>query len=563
MQAGRSGLLRALLLAIPLLLHACVDLGDPAVVVMTGDNLSLSDLRRAYAGLDPVARGSLATREQRSAFVDELIRRRLLLAEGERLLAAGEEQTRDRLIRGREDLLVQRLRVIQEGFRSVSPEEVREAHRRMGWSHRVEIVSFRGAEEARAARRRIEAGDSFETVARSGIGGRIVPGRWMSWAPFPDPLVDAAAYLEIGEISSPISKDGLHYLVRVTERRPQNVPPLSDSEALIGQGLRFRRQIESDREVGRRLLEAAGFRVHPDVIKWLDRRTREAIFSPGVSEQDPAWGIPRISADEESRVVADWEGAPPWTAGDYRDKLRGMGPGKRPRMGPLDLQIRRVAEGEATHRLRLETARRRGLEEDWWFQRSYARFHEDRLIQLALRRIESPKPADDAQIDSLITVIRESQPDYFQRRMSARVLRFDLPTREAALRERDRIEEAGGGIARLDEILTGDPTFEGSYHISIVTAGSLGPAEMEAAIFEQEPGTRTGPHRLSDTWIIMECLERIPPADLTDENLREQVRRMVSSRRDIGLVLEWVRARREELQVRIDEEALDALGPGM
>ena len=60
----------------------CGEFGDPTVASIGSDSITLRDLRRALADLSPSDRPHLDTREQRAAFVESVVARRLLEEEG-------------------------------------------------------------------------------------------------------------------------------------------------------------------------------------------------------------------------------------------------------------------------------------------------------------------------------------------------------------------------------------------------------------------------------------------------------------------------------------------------
>jgi hypothetical protein len=543
------------------LVAACDRLNDPTPVTIGDEAYTLRDLRRVLADIEPSKRPSLANREDRIAFVDRFIERRILAGEGERLLPEDPEARRD-LERSREELLVDRLRVIEASREPVTPQDVEEAYERTAWVHRVERIVFLTREEAEKARARIAAGETFGVVARSGLGGRRLPAEDLSWNAYPDPVADEASRLEVGQLSEPVDSDGLWLLLRLVAREPREVPDLETSSTLLIRGLQLRREIEASRALGRQLREDAAVRIDDEAIRRIARRTREAILAEGVTEHDPNWALPALRADEEGEIVATSGFGVLWTAGDYHDTLRRVSRAQRPRSGPLETTVRRVVEAGVNRRLFVREAVRRGLDRDWWYLRSMGSIREDRLIRLAIERLESSVNADSARVDSLTSLLRDSQPGLFREERSARIARFDFLTREAALREREWIREAGGALARVGQILDGDPSFSGTYYLVYLSPGGVSNPGIERAVFEEGPGTLAGPFPMGEAWTVIECLEWIPEETLDESEIRERVAQQLARKNDPQVVADWVRKRRGELGVQVDVEALDELAPG-
>ncbi len=554
---------------LPLLLlfpTSCLDLNESTPVVIGERTYSIEDLRRVYADIDTGDRPPLATRDERVDFADRLIERELLREEGVKLLA-GDAKSRESLQRSREDILIDRLRVIEAASDVVQPGEIEDAHFRMGWVHEVERTVFLDREAARREADRLRLG---EPVPTDSVGPRESP-RWtfppeeVSWAPYPDPVADTAAGLEIGEVSDPIDGDGVWIVVRLVGRTSQEVPDLEAASTLIARGLQYRRQVESDRRLGRRLREEFGVRLDGDSVALLARRTFEAILADGATEHEEDWAIPRLRAEEGSIVVAEWHDGGAFTGADYRRDLLLIGRTQRPRAGPLEVAVQRFVEARVVRRLFLGEAIRRGLDQDWWVTRAVRNARDAHFIRGAVSHLEMGSSPAPSRVDSVAAILAASQPGLFFRDRSARVLRFDFRTQEAALVEMDRIARAGGASARLREVVRGDPTFDGDFRVFLLSpsgAGSSVASDLEEIVFEREVGTLGGPFPVGEAWSLVECLERMPDQSLEGDEIREEVVRLLSGQRSPQLVARWVRERRSVAGVRVDVEGLDPLAPG-
>jgi peptidyl-prolyl cis-trans isomerase C len=540
-----------------LLSASCTDFTDPAVVTIDGESLTLADLRRAYAELDS-HRPLLGTREQRAAFVENVVDRRLLQNHG-RDIAAADSTVGEALERQRRAILVRRLMTLEAGEPSISPEEVEAAYARMGFRQRVERASFLSEEAARAAAAEIQAGADFAAAVERAGGLRHQRDAWVQWTTSPDPVAEAVAQLEPGALSEPVNDDPLVLLVRLLEREALALPPLEEVRTRIIAGLRVRRQAERVEALGERLRAERGVRLHSDGVDLLVRRTSEAIGESLDEGLESGWAMPRLSPEDRDVVVAEWSGGERWTAADYRVALESTAPVQRPQLH-LRREVEAACRAGVTRELLVDEALRRELDREWWAARALARAREDHLAAVAIDRMGRDLEIDPAELDSIATVLESVQPQIFERGAIARVLWFDYPSPDVAGAEAKRLR-AIGGRARLAEVLTEDRPVPFSYHITSVGSGALDVPEISNAVFREGVGAVSGPHDLGGTWIVAECLSLEPARRLTREEVLEDVRRRLRHG-DQRVVQRWLVSRKEELRITVDEAGLDALAPG-
>lgn len=532
---------------------ACAELGDAPAVRFGSRSFTVEDLRTAYADLDPSARPSLATREDRRSFVERLVERTLLFDEGERLLAA-DTVSAGEAAPERQSVLVRRLRTIEAGGAPIDSAAVVAAYERMRTAHHVEMSYFSREEDARAAR------DAGKAKRDAPAPDRLEA--WITWSPFPDPVADAVIDLPLGATAGPLRVGGGWRLVRLRERRPHDPGPLDGLRARIFQGLRARREAEAVDALVGRLRGTAELRVNEAAVEFLATRTRDAILRGGSTEQDDAWAIPALAAGEETTHVATWRDGSV-TMGDYVGVLRGEPRGQRPRV-MVDAEVRRTVETEVNQRLLFTEAERRGLAADHWVRRALERSRHERALQRAIVEIEraARSAAGDSAADSLASHLHATQPDLFVRAPRARVLRFDFPTADAGRGEVERIRRDGGPDARLRAILDSDAPPAGPYHLLYVTPMDMPSREVVPRIFASGPGAVTGPHRQGDMWVVFACLELQAAAQPTRDEILAEFRTRLAETGDARRVDEWLRARKSEIGVHVDDEELDALAPG-
>jgi parvulin-like peptidyl-prolyl isomerase len=544
-------------------LLSCSEFGDSVVARSGSDRLTVRDLRLAYANTQPLSRPPLNTRRDRLAFLNQVLDHRLLLDHGRALVAANDLVPDAAYERGRMECLVQRLLTLEgEGWQP-NESDVEEAYRRMQFSSRVQRLVFASDEAARAAAVDLEAGKTFAEISRRAEAYRP-SDRWVTWVPWRyDALSNAAIDLEVGEVSGPFFADMHDQIIRVDERRPEEQPELEEIASRISEGLRTRRRARRAGELQDELWAAAKVQLVPDTIELLTERTRTAVLTEDPEIEGGVWANPVLSEKERELPLAVAEQGVLWTVKDYLETTARSLTVRGPRRGSAEAEIRQLCRREVGRRLLLAEAERRGLEKDWWARKTLERLEEEWLIRSATADIHSHAGVQHDNVDSLITLLQATQPGLFRRQEGARVIRFDLPSREAALDERERIERAGGAAARLAQLLDGDLEFEGLYHVVWIPRGALALPDIESELFDRGPGRLVGPFQVGTQWVIAEAGQITPAEEMSAEEVRADVLARLTSSGTTTRVQEWIEQRREELHVRIDENALDELRPGI
>jgi len=547
---------------------SCADVGNRPAVKVGNDVITLGELRRQSADLPPSNRPTLATRAERLSFVDDVIRRRLLLDHARKEFAdrgAGADSTADRMsTRDQEDIVLRRLQAIEGGMGDPTEAELREAQENASFRYRMRRILFGNLEEAQKAAALWQSGAPVDTLGGSGAF-RILEPEERDWSVWPiDAATDAIVALDPGECTPALSIDGQALVIQLlgkTARDPEKTGTLS----AIAEGVRRRKRALTFDALENRLVAEARITFDSGAMDLLASRIRDAILQ-SLPENDPAFAIPAIAPQEESRVVASWAGRKgarsEVTVGDVVDALRRINPSRRATRGPLLSQVHRLAQSEARRRLLLDEAERRGIARDWWAERQLRRIEEERMMRIAMRQIEDQGDFSASAVDSLTSLLLMVRPNLLRQPIRARVVRIDSATRGSALEERARILAAGGARARYAEILDGGALSPASYHFLSLSQGGVGPAELERAIFQQSPGTVQGPFLFGQSWVLFETIALDPERDRSPEEVRAEVSQNFREGQGAAVVEAWVQAKRKEVGVTIHEDVLDHLGPG-
>jgi hypothetical protein len=543
----------------------CSEIGRRPVVQVGTTKFTLDDLRHIYADLPTNARPALSTRPQRLAFADEVVRRHLLAEHG-RSIAEG-DTARQAAARVREDVLLRRLHAIEGGMGDPTPEELRASANQIATRYSVRRFVFVERAAAERAAERLAQGAPAESIAADPQCRAFGP-ETLVWVPWPiDPLADAVTRLSPGQSTGPIEGDGLPQIVQLLEVTAVPSGTGLPADSRLTELVRRRKRGLATEALAEQLRNAASIRFDEETMRLLAERTRSAILSGEVAENDLDFAIPALSPEEEARTAATYRSVAGveerFTAGDYLRELRRTSAARRPWRGPLRLLAERSMTREIERRLLVQEAERRRIDQDWWAERDLRLIEEERVLRRGRRDIEAAVTITDASIDSMTSFLVSAQPGVLSRPSQAHVLRMDFPTEEAAADERARALAAGGLNARVADILEGRALSGGVVHVFRISPGALGSPEIDRLVFDGAPGRTQGPVRFGASWILLEVQGFESAGARSPEDLRDEVRRSLHEGRSASVIETWVRARRDSLGVAIDEEQLDRLSHGV
>ncbi len=147
----------------------------------------------------------------------------------------------------------------------ISDDQLREAFGAM-YGEKVQVRHIQGSnlQEIQEARRRVDAGESFATVARevsrnqrTGALGGLLPEFSMGTTDLPQSLKEAAFALKPGEMSDPIEAKGAYHVLMLEQRIPPKVFKFEDVKESIREDLTERAVQETVKQLRQQIVQQA------------------------------------------------------------------------------------------------------------------------------------------------------------------------------------------------------------------------------------------------------------------------------------------------------------------
>uniref|UniRef100_A0A832I1V6 PpiC domain-containing protein n=1 Tax=Eiseniibacteriota bacterium TaxID=2212470 RepID=A0A832I1V6_UNCEI len=341
-----------------LLVAGCAS--DPDVLVRVGSRTVTVDEFMS------VARGNEfqypgAPDSAKAALLEDLTRRLLLLAEAEDRGLFRDTLTLNVRRAAEERVLMQALYERMAPAAGVSDAEVAEFAAWRDSSARMQLIYVSTRPAAEAALAALAAGEPFGSVAdRFNTAGLLPPGGDLGPL-LPGSLVAPLDRLlrtaPLGRVVGPVEAPGEGwFLVRVSERRPNERPNGPEPEAVLRDMILQRKQRLARINATLRLREAWRYRIAPDGAQILFQRFNPA-FDPTTGQLGSP---PPLTPEEARRVLATWDGGAYTLADAYADLDR---PEDRPNPSMI-AALEAWIDAACTRRIAIAEARRRLLHEE-------------------------------------------------------------------------------------------------------------------------------------------------------------------------------------------------------
>lgn len=289
-----------------------------------------------------------------------------------------------------------------------SEEEARLFHEKQTDEYQLGVLMTSDSMAMRTLLRRLDQGESFEEVARTGSqdpttagqGGRI--GEWVTIGQLPPDIELAVAPLEKGEHTGIVPQRTGSYVFHVFDKRArENIPPFEENKEQARMSLESRKRgvlvdkyLEGLKKSHGLVIEGPGW----DVIRGRFLTLPDSIAA--LATVDPAAaGLP---PEDLGKQVARWKGTT-YTVSDLLADIGKADPRERPQLNRDDM-VRMFVEGHAMNEILVTEAKAQGLDRSPQVRRQVERaksaFLVNKYIEANLSQAQMGTPGP-AELDSI------------------------------------------------------------------------------------------------------------------------------------------------------------------
>jgi len=493
---------------------------DPVVVVVNGDNYSLSRFTERYK--DFLTATSLPDNlRSRHIFTDALIDEILFLAWADStvLLTSTRHQ---RELRDMEDqLLLNRLYQAQVRDKiAVSEELFRETYRWSKNSLHTRHLFAGDRQTADNLYQRLMAGERWADLARETFRDPVLAGNGgdlgFTRLGDLDPAYEVVAYqLADGEISPPVMTRTGYSIIQVLERK---YDPFLIEEEFQAQKARLRQVIMSH-------LKRPSVRAYTDSVL-TSLNVRFPSGGPGPMSNQ----LSLLTSSTDDYQVYDLDApfvefnGPKgfWTVGEVLERIRQLS-SRQQRQIDSEENLRRVVAGLVVQDRLLSVARAYNFEAEPEFRQTSQRAKKSYRISQVLHHIWSHAQPDESELRDYYRE-HESELKSEPRYEIMEIVAAD-PDTAAMIHQRLQLGESFGELARRYSLRKETAQYDG--YLGWGTPSQFG--GLKSALLEADKGDIIGPTQLAGMEVIVKVLDKKPSTSLTFQEARPLIEQRLAA----------------------------------
>ncbi|GIV59409.1 MAG: hypothetical protein KatS3mg043_0498 [Rhodothermaceae bacterium] len=537
-------------------LPGCGEARQTPLLTVAGEPVSAETFRTAY--VDYLLQTGLKDDARlRDGFLQRLITTKLVVREARDAGIEQEEGFRFFREKARRKLLVEAFadRVLFDTIR-VTEAELAEVFVRMNTQLRARHLYAPTRETAEALYARLQAGESFETLAREVFADTTLArnGGDLGYFSFDemDPAFEEAAFaLRPGEISAPVRTAYGYSIIRVEDRFTK--PILTETEfaakkdRLEAYVLR-RKRAQARSAYVRHAAEALAVTFHEPAFSHL---VDQAAGRAGITDDETAAAFleaPLVSfGPSDSRRT--------WTVADFRERARFTGAARRAAIDTR-AEMEDFVRGLAVQEAMIEQAEAAGLDDLPEFREALRRALDEWIWEQAFTRIV----AGTVVPEDTLRAHYEAYRDAFVVPERVRVREILVATKAEAESLRARLGRTRfEDLARRYSLRPGaDATGGDLGYVTRDQLGVLGPKVFEAA-----PGAVLGPIEVKGRYVLLEIGDRQPARPAPFEEARAEIERQLREHFEMKRFREHADRLRTRYDVQVHREAAARLAAAL
>ncbi len=549
-------------------------LDNPDVVARVGDDeISVEEFRTRFSFTPHLGRRP-SLEFGKGQVLASLIGERILAQEGKRLGVDSDPHIQRFTKEIEDEATVEALFEKEVGSKvTVSEEELRRAYLRSKQELEVEYLTFDDKEAAQKAYQKVKAGEEFRRVAREVLafgsdGVKAVPKKTVKWGQADPRLEDVVFQLQPGQVSQPLTIDGVTLLLHLVNRKTDIFTTRQDFEQRRPSLERILRRRKKEalfadylrKVMGRTRLRVSG-RTFAAVVKELEQAAnlneRWAQAKDGRPQSINPRDLEAASnnlGDLLDQPFARFSDGRQWTVRDFLQKLR-VGPyplnyrSERTLVASLREAIGRMAELE---RLAQE-GRRQGLDQSTYVRREVAMWH-DSIVAERLRK----------QLTDSVQVTPEEVAAFYHRNHRKYSVPERVKIQEILVYDRRLADsllariQAGEDMAKLARRF--------SRRTATASKGGVSPylvrtawGELGRMAFQTKVGRLVGPVEVArNHWSIFRVLEHTQEVVRPLERVRKRVEEDARREKQQRVLEDFLLSAKKKYPIQVNHAALDS-----
>lgn len=518
-----------------------------------GGSITVGEYTQWWERLSPEAKPDLSTMEAKAEFLNNMINAKIMLDEAEAMGVPEHPNVTEWAHSRRVNAIRERLyQDAVKGRLDLDEAEVRRIYEKRLTQINASHIVVPTYEKGLAILDSLEAGVPFEDLARrhstcsSGArGGSLGPVRW---GDFTDRWSSRAFELEPGEVSEPFEVEDGFAIVKVHDKtllEPEN----AEAEKQGIRAMLLKQDNFAEREAFLDSLKIAyDLNIDIQAVVGLCARYAEAMMAEGITSEVVAQDIvPPLTEREKSTPVATFRGAS-FDTEDLVEMILSQPYVVRPQLDDPD-EVFNFLGRQLNDSLLVREAEKRGIDEIPEIANELEKVTQNRILtrfyRLKVQDVEIP--------EDTLRAFYEAHKESYVSTPGHTASKIVLESKEAADSILGLVQE-GASFEEIARERSIDP-------FTAPQGGDMGfypPGKDEEfdAFFDQlEPG-EMGVFRSVEGHVVLWLRERYEGRQLSFEEARQAVERDVSRRFKPRYMSDWVRQKREDLNVQVYEDAL-------
>jgi len=548
------------LMILPLCLSAligCSGSDNPTLATVNRYEIKKSEFERLYPPNAPQMASAQAEYDQRHMVLDSLIVTRLLIqAAYENGIDKSQELARA-VLDNREKFLISTLynnEII--GKSKPSEAEIRDFFNHLDYKINVKQIIVDNEDTAKMVFERLNSGEPFEKLA---VAYSIAPTAkrdqgnlgFITWGSLPDEAQKAAWSMEVGETSPPIKTYIGWYIIRVTDRTPNNEERSYDElKESLRQMITGRNSHRRTFEYLESLKKQFDIKVDTATCNYLMHK-RQTMYPEQLLKTLPRndFDLEQLDRNEKELPIATWNGGH-MTVMQYLTQAAVYPPRVKPDLDDYDSLAAMIFQLKRDEILILE-AHNKGIDSDPEFVENLRLFRELTMAELMKKdSLPKPLPPDDAEMREYY----DSHLEQFSKPTQAKVWEILVSDELKATQLKKSIKSLNEFKQKAYE-LSERPGKRAAYGDLGYVARTFYPNVYDAAV-NTPVGRIGGPVVSMGKYSIFWVEDKIDPQVSDFLGVKRNIYEILSQQRTQAIFDDWVAKRKEQSTIEVNDDAL-------